>query len=147
MIQLSESKGILFMCVANSARSQMAEGIARHWAAGRCPVFSAGSSPSKVNPFAIEAMAEKGIDVRTHTSNGVSAVPLDQVACVITLCAEEVCPIPPAQIQQLHWPYPDPAGSGSTHADTLAGFHSVRDALWTRIKEFIDQHVESNSIS
>jgi len=140
-MQLNKQRGILFMCVANSARSQMAEGIARYWARGRFPVYSAGSAPSAVNPFAIRAMTEKQIDVRMHSSNGMESVPLDHVACVITLCAEEVCPIPTHEIVQFHWPYPDPAGSGETDEDTLDAFRQVRDALWTRIEAFVDTYV------
>jgi arsenate reductase (thioredoxin) len=101
-------KKMLFLCVANSARSQMAEGLARRQFGTDVEVLSAGSRPSRVNPYAIEAMSEIGIDIRGHHSKSVDDVDTGSVDLVITLCAEEACPILPGRVQRLHWPSPDP---------------------------------------
>src|SRR5512134_1851620 len=84
---------VLFLCVANSARSQMAEGIARALAPAGVTVSSAGSRPSHVNPLAIRALEEIGIDIRSHVSKSVESISPEGVGAVITLCAEEVCPV------------------------------------------------------
>ncbi|MES1944520.1 protein-tyrosine phosphatase, low molecular weight [Salinisphaera sp. PC39] len=102
---------ILFLCVANSARSQMAEGLARSILSDKAMVISAGSEPSCVNPLAIESMAEIGIDISGHRSKFVSEVDPEEVDLVVTLCAEEVCPILPGRVRCLHWPIADPAST------------------------------------
>ena len=84
---------VLFLCVANSARSQMAEGIARALAPPSVKVSSAGSQPSRLNPLAVQALAEIGLDISGHWSKSVNDIPPDDVDAVITLCAEEVCPV------------------------------------------------------
>lgn len=99
---------VLFLCVANSARSQMAEGIARQLFGAAVRVQSAGSAPSRVNPFAIRAMAEVGIDLGSHHSKSTDGIDPASVDLVITLCAEEVCPVFLASAPRLHWPLPDP---------------------------------------
>jgi len=104
-------KKVLFLCVANSARSQMAEGLGRHILGPDVEVLSAGSQPSKVNPYAIEAMRELGIDISGHHSKSVDEVNAGAVDLVITLCADEVCPVLPGRVQRLHWPIQDPATS------------------------------------
>ena len=101
-------KSILFLCVANSARSQMAEGLARQMFPGH-RIQSAGSRPSRVNPCAIEVLAEVGIDATGHTSKSVQDIDPASVDLVITLCAEEVCPLFLGKAERLHWPIPDPA--------------------------------------
>ena len=92
---------IVFLCVANSARSQMAEGLARTLAPPNWKVFSAGSDPSIVNPLAIEVMRELDIDISDHKSKGLDAVPMDKANFVVTLCADEVCPVVPPQAEHL----------------------------------------------
>lgn len=103
-----KGKGVLFLCVANSARSQMAEGLARHLFPG-LRVQSAGSRPGRVNPQAIEVMAELGIDISAHRSKSVEEIDPAGVDLVITLCAEEVCPVFWGRVERHHWPIPDPA--------------------------------------
>jgi amino-acid N-acetyltransferase len=115
----------LFLCVANSARSQMAEGLARRLFGGRVPVESAGSRPSRVNPLAIEVMREVGVDLSGHRSKSVEEIERAGVARVITLCAEEVCPVWLGAAARLHWPIPDPAGNG----ETLERFRRARDEI------------------
>ncbi len=116
---------ILFLCVKNSARSQMAEGLARSMAPPGYRFVSAGSDPGTVNPLAIQARAEERIDISTHRAKGLASVPLDEVDTIVTLCAEEVCPSVPGQIRRLHWPLPDPKD--------LASFRAVRDELRRRL--------------
>ena len=101
-------KRILFLCVANSARSQMAEALARQLLGPRAEVMSASSNPSTVNPYAIEAMAEIGIDISGHRSKLVDEIDLTGIDLIVTLCAEEVCPVVPGRVKRLHWPIPDP---------------------------------------
>ncbi len=126
---------ILFLCVANSARSQMAEGLARAALGSRVEVQSAGSRPSSVNPYAIEVMAEIGIDITGHRSKSVDDVNATAVDLVITLCAEEVCPILPGSVRHLHWPIPDPVSNDPTLApeDMRRRFREARDQIRARI--------------
>ena len=102
-------RSVLFLCVANSARSQMAEALARARWDDRVRVQSAGSRPSRVNPYAIEVMAERGLDLSSHASKSVASIDPASVDLVVTLCAEEVCPVFLGQAARLHWPIDDPA--------------------------------------
>lgn len=127
---------ILFLCVANSARSQMAEGLARQ----RFPGFliqSAGSRPSRVNPFAVEALREVGVDASTHSSKSVQDIDPATVDLVITLCAEEVCPAFLGNAERLHWPIPDPASDdpGLTPEDLRLRFRAGRDEIRHRLEQ------------
>jgi arsenate reductase len=128
---------ILFLCVANSARSQMAEGLARRQFAAGTEVLSAGSRPSKVNPYAIEAMAEIGIDIRDHHSKSVDDVNASSADLVITLCADEVCPVLPGRVKRLHWPIPDPASDDPNLGteEMRARFRTARDDIRVRIAD------------
>ena len=126
-------KHLLFLCVANSARSQMAEGIARSLAPAGVTVSSAGSKPSKVNPLAIKALDEIGIDIRGHFSKSVDTIPPDGVEVVITLCAEEECPVFLGRARRIHWGLPDPGGAGLSEEEKLQSFRDVRDELKRRL--------------
>jgi arsenate reductase (thioredoxin) len=97
---------ILFLCVANSARSQMAEGIARSLAPQGVTVSSAGSSPPSVRPQAIRVLNEIGIDISGHRSKGLESIDTGSVDAVITLCAEEVCPVFLGKAHRVHWGLP-----------------------------------------
>jgi arsenate reductase len=122
---------VLILCTANSARSQMAEGLLRHHAGERMDVFSAGARPATVNPLAIEAMAERGIDISAHTSKHLDQF-LDQpFDYVITVCdnAAEACPLFPGPARRIHWSFPDPAAVEGDRAEQLAAFRTVRDAI------------------
>lgn len=129
---------LLFLCVANSARSQMAEGLARLLFGERAHVQSAGSAPSVVNPFAIEAMRELDVDLAQHTSKSVQTIDPSSVDTVITLCAEEVCPVFLGQARRLHWPIPDPASKDPTipRDEMLARFRTARDTLRDKLERF-----------
>ena len=126
---------VIFLCVQNSARSQMAEGIARAIAPPGVTVYSAGSEPSHVRPQAIAVMAEQGIDLSTHRSRGLSEVPVDKADVIVTLCAEEFCPVVPGA-RSLHWPIPDPAGSDEAWEDQLLRFRTARDEIRRRLEAF-----------
>ena len=103
------SASVLFLCVANSARSQMAEGLARTLFGSLVRIQSAGSQPSRVNPNAIAAMREIGIDISGHRSKSVDEIDPSNVDIVITLCAEEACPALAGKLVRVHWPISDPA--------------------------------------
>jgi arsenate reductase len=134
------SKGILFLCVANSARSQMAEGLGRMVFGDRLPVESAGSEPSRVNPWAVEVMREIGVDLSSHRSKSVQTIDPATVATVVTLCAEEVCPAFLGEARRLHWPIPDPASRDETipREEMLARFRTARDEIRTRLERFAE---------
>ena len=104
-------KGVLFLCVANSARSQMAEGLARAVAPRDVEIYSAGSAPAGVNPFAREVMQEVGIDISSQRSKSIEEIPAEHIGTVVTLCAEEVCPVFPGKVRRLEWPLQDPAAA------------------------------------
>jgi protein-tyrosine-phosphatase/catechol 2,3-dioxygenase-like lactoylglutathione lyase family enzyme len=127
---------VLFLCVANSARSQMAEGLARDLFGDSVRVQSAGSAPSRVNPLAIQAMAELGIDLSTHTSKSVETVAPASVDLVITLCAEEVCPVFLSSAPRMHWPLQDPDRKHEdlTDQERLEHFRVARDHLRGRLQ-------------
>ena len=129
---------LLFVCVENANRSQMAEGLARHLLGPGAEVMSAGSAPTKPNPYAIEAMADRGIDITTHTSKSFASLDAAAFDYVITLCAEEICPWLPGKTQRLHWPIDDPASSDPvlTPEDFRARFAAARDEIEARIDAF-----------
>lgn len=149
---------ILFLCVANSARSQMAEGLARSVFGENADVLSAGSAPTRVNPHAIAVMDEIGIDIRGHASKSIDSIDLATIDVVVTLCAEEVCPVVPGAMQRLHWPLvdpatpvsdPDPDSATSTKSsnendpeplrkEQLQRFRSTREELRLRLETLAD---------
>lgn len=131
-------KFVLFLCVANSARSQMAEALARDLFDDSIEVASAGSEPSQVNPLAREALAELGLDTSAARSKGVDDIPQDRVDTVVTLCAEEVCPVFPGSVRRVHWPLPDPAAATGSHEERLASFRAVRDEIRRRLPGLLE---------
>jgi arsenate reductase len=132
-IRAARPRHVLFLCVANSARSQMAEGIARSLAPASVKVSSAGSAPSRLNPLAVRALAELGIDLSGQRSKHVDEVPPADVDVVVTLCAEEVCPVFPGRALRVHWGLPDPAAAGGGEGERLQAFRDVRDELRRRL--------------
>jgi arsenate reductase len=123
--------GLLFLCVANAARSQMAEALARSLFGDRVSVQSAGSMATEVHKDAIKAIAERGMDIRSALSKSVDTIDPAGVDLVITLCAEEVCPVWPGRIDRLHWPLPDPAAAPA--AERLVRFRETRDEIERRL--------------
>lgn len=136
--KLQNVRSVLFLCVANSARSQMAEGLARTLFGPEFVIQSAGSSPSRVNPFAIKAMAEVGVDITDQTSKSVDTIDPESVDLVITLCAEEVCPVFLGSAARLHWPLQDPDRKDEdlTDDERLEHFRIARDEIRRRLDAF-----------
>ena len=132
---------ILFLCVANSARSQMAEGLAKSMLGQGHNIQSAGSTPSgEVHPNAVIAMDEIGIDIRDQFSKSINDLDkdfIDNLDFAITLCAEEVCPVLPSKAQNLHWMNEDPAQDGKSKMETKILFNKVRDDIFKLIKKFL----------
>ncbi len=130
-------RSVLFLCVANSARSQMAEGLARARFGDRVRVQSAGTQPSHVNPNAIAVMAERGVDMAGQHSKAVSTIDPATVDLVVTLCAEDVCPLFLGAATRLHWPIDDPASSNPSisREEFLARFRRARDEIDARLNE------------
>lgn len=139
----NETKSILFLCVANSARSQMAEGLGRMILGDRVPVMSAGSEPSKVNPYAVEVMRELDVDLSTHHSKSVQTIDPATVGTVITLCAEEVCPVFLGKARRLHWPIPDPASKDPSipREEMLTRFRTARDTIRGMLERFASEEL------
>ncbi len=122
---------VLFVCVENSCRSQMAEGFARTWGAQVLEARSAGSQPSgRINPTAIEVMKERGIDLTRHSSKGLTDLPPIQWDYVITMGCGDACPFVPARAKR-DWAIPDPKHM------PLAEFRKVRDQIEAEVKKLI----------
>ena len=138
---------VLFLCTGNSCRSQMAEGFLRSLAGDRFDVASAGTDPVPVNPDAIEAMSEVGIDISEHESKPVKGFLGQHFAYVITVCdrASERCPIFPGAVKRLEWNFPDPAGVTGSEIERHRMFQQVRDQIADRIRGFLD--TEALSVS
>ena len=129
---------ILFLCTGNSARSQMAEGLARALGGDRVEVWSAGIEPKGVHPLAVRAMAERGIDIARQSSKDLSAVPADPDV-VITLCdnAADRCPAFPGRVQRVHWSLPDPAAVAGSEDERMTAFRVVRSEIESRLTGFL----------
>jgi arsenate reductase len=130
---------ILFMCVANSCRSQMAEAIAKHHAGGRYEIYSAGSAPTRVNPNVLKVLREQGVNTTDLCSKGFNEVPRE-VDYAISLCSEQelACPAFPAQVKRLSWPMPDPAATKGSEDEMMETFRQVRDAIERKIVDFLN---------
>jgi arsenate reductase len=115
----------------------MAEGLARSLSPEGLTIYSAGSMPAAINPYAVRVMRELGIDISSQFSKGLGQVPLDEIDTVVTLCAEEVCPVLPSEVQRLHWPCRDPAAASGSDEARLASFRRVRDAIRAKLIELL----------
>jgi arsenate reductase len=129
---------ILFLCTGNSARSQMAEGLLRHLAGDRFEVFSAGTRPAGLNPNAVTAMAELGINIAGSRSKSVDEFAGEQFDYVFTVCdnAKEACPIFPGGGRRLHQSFEDPAAAPAD--EQLQVFRKVRDQIAGRLRAFVE---------
>jgi len=130
-------KVVYFLCTANSCRSQMAEGWARHLAGGALEVYSAGTRPSRVHPLAVRVMAEEGVDISSQTSDAIDPDILARADIVVTLCgdARDSCPAVPGE--RRHWPLRDPAAAKGDEEQVLSVFREVRDEIRARVKELL----------
>lgn len=135
---------VLFLCTGNACRSQMAEGWLRHLAGPRIVALSAGTDPHGLNPRAVQAMADAGVDISAQASESIERylAPDTRPDLVIAVCdsAAASCPVIPGA-QTLRWPFPDPAPGGqnigATEADVMANFHTVRDAIRARLETWL----------
>ncbi|WP_420837954.1 arsenate reductase (thioredoxin) [Calorimonas adulescens] len=127
----------MFLCINNSCRSQMAEGIAKTLKGDEYEVFSAGMEPTHVNPRAIEVLKEIGIDISSQYSKLIENHLLNSMDIVVTLCgeAEEACPVTPPHIKREHWPLPDPARATGTEEEIMDKFREVRNKIIELVKE------------
>ena len=130
---------VMFVCTGNSARSQMAEGFARHLGQGRLDPCSAGIEPSRLNRYAVAVMQEEGIDISRQHSKAFDEDLARRMDLVVTVCgrADERCPILPPEVKKLHWPLEDPATSKGTDAEILAKFREIRDQIEAQILDLV----------
>jgi len=136
---MSKPKRVLILCTHNSSRSQMAEGLLRAAGGGRIEVESAGTEATRVHPLAIKAMAERGIDITTHTSKTLDRFldqPWDEV---ITVCdsANEACPVFPRAGRRIHWSFEDPSKATGSEEAKLAAFRRIRDEIDARFTKWL----------
>lgn len=131
---------ILILCTGNSARSQMAEGLLRALAGDRFEVASAGSQPSRVHPLAVEAMAERGIDISGHRSKHLEEFLGQSFDRVLTVCdqAAQNCPVFPGPARRMHWSFPDPAAAEGSPEERAAVFAGVRDDIEARLRAWLE---------
>lgn len=138
---MNDRKRVLVLCTANSARSQMAEGLLRDKAGDLYDVFSAGTHPSQVRPEAIAVMRELGIDISSHRSKSVDEFAGADFDYVITVCdnARESCPAFPGKAKRIHWSIEDPAAVQGSGEQRLAAFRRARDELRGRLQDFTQE--------
>lgn len=135
---------VLILCTGNSCRSQMAEGILRHYGGGRYEVYSAGSKPSLVNPIAIQVMKEIGIDIASHRSKHLDEFKDIHFDYVITVCdnAKESCPTYLKIAKKLHWSFPDPPHDKEITEPVINEFRKVRDMIHVQFKTAAEQGIQ-----
>lgn len=129
---------ILVLCTGNSARSQMGEGLFRHYLGDRFEIHSAGTKPGSVRPEAIAVMAEIGIDISAHWSKSVDGFLNHEFSYIVTVCdnAKENCPYFPGQSERVHWSFEDPAAVEGGEETRLDAFRRIRDQIKSRVEEF-----------
>lgn len=135
---MTDKKILYFLCTGNSCRSQMAEGFGKKYLNDRFDVYSAGIEAHGLNPIAVKAMAEVGIDITNQTSDIIDPVLLNKADYVITLCgdANDKCPITPPYVQRAHWGFDDPARAQGTEEEIWVVFQHVRNEIEARIQKF-----------
>ncbi|HET6369684.1 MAG TPA: arsenate reductase ArsC [Nitrospiria bacterium] len=138
---MTERIKVIFLCTGNSARSQMAEGLARHLSKGRVDAYSAGLEPKGLHPLAVAAMDEIGIDIRSQKSKDIDPKLFSGVDLIITLCgdAEARCPVSPPHIRREHWPLEDPARAVGSEEERREAFRKTRDRLRERIIDLLEE--------
>lgn len=132
---------VMFLCTANSCRSQMAEGLARHLGKGVIEPYSAGLSPFYVHPRAIEVLKELGIDISKQKSKAIDEGILKNMDIIITLCGqvEASCPSTPPEIKRIHWHIDDPVGTAGTEEEIMGAFRKTRDKIKEKIENLINE--------
>ncbi|MEJ5202190.1 MAG: arsenate reductase ArsC [Anaerolineales bacterium] len=133
---------VLFLCTANSCRSQMAEAFLRQYGGDRFEVYSAGLDPKPIHPLTIRVMEETGYDMSSHRAKTLGEfLGKMHFSYLITVCskAEERCPVFPGMGQRLHWPFEDPAAFAGTPEETIAKFREVRDQIATQVRSWVEK--------
>ena len=135
---------ILFVCIHNSARSQMAEAFVNRYCGDRFEAESAGLEPGTLNPLVVEAMAEDGIDISQNATKSVSDILKSGQTydCVVTVCDEasaERCPIFPGNVVRLHWGFPDPSQFTGLHVEKLEQVRQVRNAIAAKVATWCEE--------
>ena len=135
---MPDQQRVLFLCTHNSARSQMAEGLLRHLSGDHFDVASAGTEQTHVQPLAIQAMEEIGIDLSRHTSKTLDRFLSQKFDYVITVCdqAAEACPVFPGEVKRIHWSFDDPSAATGSEEDKLRTFRRIRDEILGRLRIF-----------
>jgi arsenate reductase len=138
-------KKIMFLCTANSCRSQMAEGFAKEFGKEVVQVYSAGLMAAGVHIRAIAVMKELGIDISGQKSKSIDVDLLNQMDLVITLCghAEQYCPRTPPGLNRLHWPIRDPVGTIGTEEQIMKDFRRARDEIKEKVQCLIKEVADS----
>ncbi len=133
-------KRLYFLCTGNSCRSQMAEGWAKKYLGDEWEIESAGIEAHGLNPNAVKAMNEVGMDISNHQSKLIDSEYLNHADLVVTLCsdADERCPMTPPHVKREHWGFDDPAKAVGTNEEQWAFFQRVRDEIGDRIKRFAE---------
>ncbi|MCY8511145.1 arsenate reductase (thioredoxin) [Bacillus mojavensis] len=134
------TKTIYFLCTGNSCRSQMAEGWAKQYLKDEWNVYSAGIEAHGLNPNAVKAMKEAGIDISCQTSDIIDPAILNSADLVVTLCgdAADKCPMTPPHVKREHWGFDDPAKAEGSETEKWAFFQRVRDEIGERLKRFAE---------
>jgi len=134
-------KKVMFLCTANSCRSQMAEGFARELGKGVLVAYSSGAMTAGVQPRAITVMREIGIDITGQKSKEIDTSMLESMDIVVTLCthAEAACPLTPPSIRRLHWPIHDPVGTVGSEEEIMIEFRKTRDEIKRKIEKLIEE--------
>ena len=137
---MTNKKTIYFLCTGNSCRSQMAEGWAKKHLSDEWDVKSAGLEAHGLNPNAVKAMKEVGIDITNQTSDVIDTSILNNAELVVTLCghAADHCPFTSPHIKRVHWGFDDPAKAEGAEEEKWAFFQRVRDEIGERIKRFAE---------
>ncbi|MBY9078076.1 arsenate reductase (thioredoxin) [Paenibacillus sp. HN-1] len=135
-----EKKSIYFLCTGNSCRSQMAEGWAKKYLNDGWSVYSAGIEAHGLNPKAVKAMSEVGIDISTQTSDIINPEILNNADMVVTLCgdAADKCQVTPPSVTRVHWGFDDPAKAQGSEEEKWEVFRRVRDQVGERIRRFAE---------
>ena len=138
----TDMERVLFVCIHNSARSQMAEAFLNELGTGRFEAESAGLEPGKLNPIVIQALQEVGLDISESTCDAIEDfLPrANEFAYVVTVCDEsaaERCPIFPGNVKRLHWGFPDPSSLEGSAEERLARTRKIRDLIRVRIEQWL----------
>lgn len=134
-------KRVMFLCTANSCRSQIAEGFAKEYGKGLIEIYSAGLMAAGVHKRAAVVMKEIGIDISYQESKPIDEKLLKQMDIIVTLCsyAETLCPSTPSGVRRIHWPIKDPVGTLGTEEQIMNEFRRARDEIREKVRGLINE--------